>query len=1226
MNKSLYKKILVVATLSLYIVGSAIVFAAATDSTTFTTSLTTTGVDFGPPTVPADLTATSTSPTQVDLSWSPSVGNLYGVSGYRVFRDSINIATTTTTSYFDTTVLPSTNYTYEVDAFNSIASSSGLSLPVSVTTLSIPTLIPEAGNYVTSGSGSAMFKLFNVVIEPDTNSAKVSFETNLPTRAKLFWGLTAELEKVSLSGLFYENTHELKITGLVPMTNYHLRVQVTDFMGRSGYIDYMFTTTGAAFLTALPNPSDFKAIGYSDHVGLSWINPNDSRFTKVRIVRSDTFFPRDQYDGAPIYEGSASRFDDRNVVAGKKYYYAIFSESANGTFSSGALAQAEVSPEGGAATNVNGNPFVNIEKSTQLDPMIDALKLSNFQFIQDGKVIALIDNTIYIDAGKNLTLKLDYALVPEILKNIIFAISDPTDASKVFTFLLRVNKDKSAFEATIGPLNQSAKYGLHVMVLDFQNKGLKQISGSLMASLYNNSVKIGSSIDWLAILLIILIAIIILVIAYLVNRMEKKYYRGMPSSPAASVKLLVILLLASSSFFLAYFVTHAAVSDSGLVGYWSFDEGAGTIAHDFSGKGNNGTIYGSTSWVDGKLSKALNFDGTSYAYVPASASLNPTSGSITVTVWLKDSGISQSGGCAHMVYDPGVFGITSTCGSVWINEPTSGTRMYVSTTGLFDINKWTNVALTYDKTTGNVIVYKNGTQFISQNVLSPGTSIYPTSTGVYVGGVGLNSPYNGNGQIDETRIYNRALSATDVSELYQRGAAKFTNSPSNNGLVGYWSLDEGTSTIAHDFSGNGNNGTLNGFANPPTTTSGWNNGRLGKGLSFDGTGDYLTLPGNTDISLKNNISSVSMWAYINSVGPNGYAELYSVTGGARTGIVWRSTQIGVDANSDFYDYYVSGTLSYNSWNHIVVEIDRTINKASVYINGVYKGQTNAWSSYTPTANTPQIGANSLTGNGGDYLNGKIDEVRIYNRALSATEVSNLYKLGAVKLGTTEQASNFMSNGLVGYWPFNGKDINWTSGTTGTAYDRSGNGNNGTLTNMNQSSSPVAGKIGQALSFNGVNNVIQMNNVNLNTAASAFNTISFWMKWDGTTNVALLTWGNFYDIWIPSSTCMGFNAGQGDAYGINPTSISNKWSYVTLIIYNGAYTGNNKIYINGNDQILSQCSGSGQSQTSGTTLYLGNLANGYWFNGTIDEVRIYNRALSAAEVKGLYLYGQTVIKH
>src|SRR3989338_8887897 len=74
------------------------------------------------------------------------------------------------------------------------------------------------------------------------------------------------------------------------------------------------------------------------------------------------------------------------------------------------------------------------------------------------------------------------------------------------------------------------------------------------------------------------------------------------------------------------------------------------------------------------------------------------------------------------------------------------------------------------------------------------------------------------------------------------------------------------------------------------------------------------------------------------------------------------------------------------------------------------------------------------------------------------------------MGTTTCATG-LSCGLVGYWTFDGTDTPWTSATAATTKDKSGNGNTGTLTNMNRAIALVEGKIGQGLKFDGVNDYI-----------------------------------------------------------------------------------------------------------------------------------------------------------
>ena len=218
-------------------------------------------------------------------------------------------------------------------------------------------------------------------------------------------------------------------------------------------------------------------------------------------------------------------------------------------------------------------------------------------------------------------------------------------------------------------------------------------------------------------------------------------------------------------------------------------------------------------------------------------------------------------------------------------------------------------------------------------------------------------------------------------------------------------------------------------------------------------------------------------------------------------------------------------------------------------------------------------------------------------------------------------NNQNTSGLVGEWSFNGKDL---SGTT--AFDRSGQGNNGTLTN---GPTPTIGKIGQALLFDGVNDYLNMG------APSALNitgpfSISAWINPksfggssrgrvvdkfsdDGTTG-----YGFFVDnvnttngITICTGGCVGSAAVISNSNAIQ----TNTWQHV-VVSYNGTTA---TIYVNG----VSVGSGALDPPPSGSNnFYVGNRsATDRAFDGTMDEVRVYNRALSQTEVTQLYNQGR-----
>ena len=87
------------------------------------------------------------------------------------------------------------------------------------------------------------------------------------------------------------------------------------------------------------------------------------------------------------------------------------------------------------------------------------------------------------------------------------------------------------------------------------------------------------------------------------------------------------------------------IMTAGELGHWAFDEGSGTTVRDSSSKGNNGTLVNGPLWVDGKLGKALQFDGVDdYVQVPHNASLIPTTGKATVSVWINAKRHTGPGG------------------------------------------------------------------------------------------------------------------------------------------------------------------------------------------------------------------------------------------------------------------------------------------------------------------------------------------------------------------------------------------------------------------------------------------------------------------------------------------------------------------------------------------------------------------------------------------------------
>ena len=158
-------------------------------------------------------------------------------------------------------------------------------------------------------------------------------------------------------------------------------------------------------------------------------------------------------------------------------------------------------------------------------------------------------------------------------------------------------------------------------------------------------------------------------------------------------------------------------------------------------------------------------------------------------------------------------------------------------------------------------------------------------------------------------------------------------------------------------------------------------------FSFNGTSNWIDVSSNTNTALQNSYQTISLWVNINSVGPNGEALVWGVSGGAaQTWIGWTPGGVNFWCGSNVILVSIASVNSYNQWMNVTYIIDRIASTFTLYKNGVYVGVV-SFTTYTPSATTVTIGKNTRTGNAGDFTNGSISNIQLYNRRLSATEVA-----------------------------------------------------------------------------------------------------------------------------------------------------------------------------------------------------------------------------------------------
>lgn len=445
------------------------------------------------PTTPAPVTATPASASQIDVTWGASVDN-DTVGGYRVYRDATPIATTTLTSYSDTGLTATTTYSYTIQAFDLYGNYSSTSLAATTTTLPAPppaTTSTQTNNEGTEIATQLTPKLTSFTLTPETDQALFSFTTNLYVRYELRWGKTVNYELGAVQSQLFGRSHLTKITDLEPGTRYQYELKVYTQNGSVYVLKHdSFTTSAAADLTAPANVSNLKAVAAGTDVLLSWINPTDSDFAYVRVVRSYHFFPLDPSAGYIAYQGRATDYRDLDALADSQVlYYTVFTYDQAGNISSGASVLVyRQNQTGETVTAIPGANTTSSEASStpgldwldQPPPPLVAqydLDFRALSFSQGGQSLERNADTF---TGGNLESTLVYLpleAAPPHPKAILLALGATTDQSEQ-TFLLRINKDGSGYEALI-PRLRVGEYPVILTIFDYKTNIISQARGGL---------------------------------------------------------------------------------------------------------------------------------------------------------------------------------------------------------------------------------------------------------------------------------------------------------------------------------------------------------------------------------------------------------------------------------------------------------------------------------------------------------------------------------------------------------------------------------------------------------------------------------------------------------------------------------------------------------------------------------------------------------------------------
>lgn len=624
----------------------------------------------------------------------------------------------------------------------------------------------------------------------------------------------------------------------------------------------------------------------------------------------------------------------------------------------------------------------------------------------------------------------------------------------------------------------------------------------------------------------------------------------------------------------------------GPAAYWAFDEGQGSIANDSFGR-NTGSLQGSPTWKNSDScisNKCLLFNGSSqYISVPNNSSLNPTTG-LTIEAWIKPTDIANNtnynivakqdwGNKLGYRLAISGYGCNTNCLFFGVGDGTNRTEYVPNGVNLNDTGNWHHVVGVFSS--GTLKVYVDGV--LRGTTTTPVNTISNTSSLLAIARHSAGSEFFP-GFIDDVRVYLYARSDNQVKVDYNTRGSGFSSvvlgakdqSALSNGLVGYWKMDTATGSSELDSSGNGLTASLN-------NSTSWTTGKFGSAGSTDNTNSDRMV-----VSSAPNLTSewtASAW-FQYPLATTGGSWWTLFRGGGSVGadhqvLIRRSDYLlGMYDNDTGTGFHSTGfamnTLS-NGWHHLATVGSGTTQK--FYIDGQYVGSTDKKS----TSGIYSIGNCSCDGQNW----GKFDEVRVYNRALSTSEISQLYNYAP---------------GPIAYY-------NFEENSGSTLNDISGNGHNGT---WNGTGSHYGnGKYGHAGKFNGIDDWVNIGTLNVTQDS----TVEAWVYPEdtgttgaygimGNSQAKRITWsGTSFQYFINNNSWTPTYRTVTQS----GTSPLNRWYHVTGV--RDSQSGTLKIYINGVLSNTTTGTPTDAVPNYGWTIVKRDSNTG--FKGYIDEVKVYN---------------------
>lgn len=438
-----------------------------------------------------------------------------------------------------------------------------------------------------------------------------------------------------------------------------------------------------------------------------------------------------------------------------------------------------------------------------------------------------------------------------------------------------------------------------------------------------------------------------------------------------------------------------------------------------------------------------------------------------------------------------------------------------------------------------------------------------------------------------TEAFDVTVTDADGISLTRRYTIEVLSCGAGPGPVSQYDFNEGSGTVVGDAAGS-NDGSLNG----DTAWTGDTPDGTGTALSFDGSGDYILVPDHPSLQL---VDELTLTAWIKESTPHTYAKIVSRRSGSYFYFLGVDDGKPYGGIGDGTGYDVTGKsleMSSDHWNHVGFAYHDVQDRMYMHFAGTEVPEPVSQNLPATAGIDLSIGADSAGGS--NFFQGLIDDVAVYDAALSSAAIRQLYH-------------NHAHADLVASYYFDGN-----------ATDASGNGHDGSINGATWAPDRN-GNVNNALSFDGNDYVLVNDHPDLRFTQGL--TVTAWIRETTRGSYAKVlsrrSGSYFYFLGVDNGRPYG-GIGNGSSYTVTQKTINmplDQWHFIAFVYDNS--TDSMHIYYDGiYDETATTRS---LPLMTGVDLSIGADFEGTnnWFEGLIDSVAIYDLALTAEEIRASY---------